>query len=84
MENVYSIQQISPPGKSNQQDKMNWFKTNTDNHADIHVNKGRNVFSLLKKICDKILFPTPPQYPKTFTALNYRGIIRIKINGIFV
>ena len=63
---------------------MNWYKMNTDNHADIHVTIGNIVFSLLKKIFGKNPFPFPFKYPKTFTELNYSGIIRIKIKGIFV
>ena len=56
----------------------------TDNHADIHVNTVTIVFFLLKKNCRKNPYAMPPPYPKTFTQLNYSGIIRIKTEGIFV
>lgn len=57
---------------------------NTDNHAYIHAGMWKIVFPLLKKICEKLPPVMLPKYPKTFTALNYNGIIRILINGIFV
>jgi|GEM_PF-5554809 len=57
---------------------------NTDNHADIYGIMGTIVFSLLKKNFKKLAFLLPSKSPKTFTELNYTGIIRKKINGIFV